>query len=170
MLETEALCASFGSSLTEEDASSFDENMEKDTRQQAKTHTRGQHTVSLPRSVFCKISTWVSCVRFPFPPTSCHLFSVLWNTELPLAAGLPQGGKNCLLESLKKKKKGKWKIVVNWVRLLFRQSSGTVELFSDSCFHFELRVCSSSETKEMSSSTLPQHTNTTSYTSHNSSC
>lgn len=51
MLGTEALCASFGSSLTEEDASSFDKNMEKDTRQQAKTHTRGQHTGSLPRCV-----------------------------------------------------------------------------------------------------------------------
>lgn len=60
MLETEALCTSFGSSLTEEDASSFDKNMEKDTRQQAKTHTRGHHTGSLPRSEFCKISTWVS--------------------------------------------------------------------------------------------------------------
>lgn len=143
------------------------------TRDNRQKHTPADTTLA-PSLALCSARSQheSQCVRFSFPPTSCHLFSVLRNTELPLAAGLPQGGKNCLLESFKKKKRnGKRKIVANWVRLLFRQSSGTVELFSDSCFHFELlRVRSSSETKEMSSSTLPQHANTTSYTFHNSSC
>lgn len=85
MLEMEALCASFGSSLTEEDASSFDKNMEKDTRQQAKTHTRGHHTGSLPPSVFRKISTWVSVREILISPH--FLPSVLRAVEHWAASG-----------------------------------------------------------------------------------
>lgn len=41
----EALCTSFGSSHTEEDARSFDKNMQKDTRQLATTHTPADTTL-----------------------------------------------------------------------------------------------------------------------------
>lgn len=78
------------------------------TRDNRQKHTPADTTLA-PSLALCSARSQheSQCVRFSFPPTSCHLFSVLWSTELPLAAGLPQGGKNCLLESLKKKKREK---------------------------------------------------------------
>lgn len=40
----------------------------------------------------------------------CHLFSMLWNTELPLASGLPQGGKNVWWSFTKKMEKQEEKV------------------------------------------------------------
>lgn len=136
------------------------------------THPRTPHWLPPSLCVLQDLNMSLSAWDSHFPPLlaicspCCGTLSCLWLQDFHKVARI------VYLSLLKKKKtKGKWKMLANWVRLLFRQSSGTVELFSDSCFHFELlRVRSSSETKEMSSSTLPQHANTTSYTSHNSSC
>lgn len=90
--------------------------------------TTGKNTHPQTHTPLSGISTWVSVRETLLSPQllyfqaamsarPCHLFCMLGNTELPLAAGLPQGGKNCLLAFIKQERKTR----KNWaVKLLFR--------------------------------------------------
>lgn len=172
MLETEALCASFGSSLTEEDASSFDKNMEKDTRQQAKnTHPRTTHWLPPSLCVLQDLDMSLSAWDSHFPPLlaicslCCGTLSCLWLQNFHKVARI------VYLSLLKKKKeKENEKLWRTESGCCLDSHLGPLCCLVTRVFILNSCVCWSSETKEMSSSTLPQHGNTTSYTSNNSSC
>lgn len=98
------------SSLTPESASGADRNTHSDTTQQSSTHFCDTHTLSLGSRALewvsvCKfVSSFLSLFLFALPPLPffqpaitarpCHLFSILRNATLPLAAARSHGAKN----------------------------------------------------------------------------
>ena len=72
----------------------------RDKHTQAQTHTPPIALIGTVCAVFCRISVWASVCESLFFPSfffffqaaisarPCHLFSMLWNTALPLAAGV----------------------------------------------------------------------------------
>lgn len=67
----------------------------------------------------------------------CHLFSMLWNTALPLAAGVFTRWQKL---SIGVKKNPPKHSIQKWFRMLFRLSFGTVEMSSESYCNFILQI------------------------------
>lgn len=113
------------------------------------THTPSIALIGTVCAVFSRISVWVlvreslffffSLLFFQAAISArpCHLFSMLWNTALPLAAGVFTRWQKL---SIGVKKKNPKHSIQKWFRMLFRLSFGTVEMSSESYCNFILQI------------------------------